>query len=215
MSESHSSTLSHQFDNLEQQRSASELGMWIFLVTEVLFFGGLFLAYSIYRFMFPEAFAQSSMKLDLWLGAFNTFVLLTSSLTMALAVNAAEEGKKVRILIFLFMTMTLGAIFLGIKGIEYHHKFVEHLIPGAGFQLEGGDVQHAQLFFFLYFAMTGLHGLHMIIGLGVLAVLSIMTAMGKFSAEYHNPIYVSGLYWHFVDIVWIFLYPLLYLIGAR
>lgn len=210
-----SSHVAHQFDSAEQQRSAAELGMWLFLITEVLFFGGLFLAYSIYRFMFPEAFVAGSLKLDLWLGAFNTLVLLTSSLTMALAVNAAEEGKQARLLLFLLATMALGATFLGIKAFEYAHKWHEHLIPGATFVLEGVDRSHAQMFFILYFTMTGLHALHMVIGIAVLAALWLMAAVGRFSAAYNNPIYVAGLYWHFVDIVWIFLYPLLYLVGGR
>jgi len=213
MSDSHSSILSHQFETLDQQRASAEFGMWLFLVTEVLFFGGLFVSYAVYRYLYPVAFAESSQTLDMWLGCFNTFVLLTSSLTMALAVHAAEAGDKRKLIRFLLFTMFLGTVFLVIKGFEYHHKFEHHLVPGAHFEFEGPEKEHAQIFFFLYFVMTGIHGLHMIIGLGVLSVLILMAYNDRFSKEYFNPIHITGLYWHFVDIVWIFLYPFLYLIG--
>lgn len=214
----HSSTnhhVAHQFDNAEQQRTSAEMGMWLFLITEVLFFGGLFMAYTLYRWKFPQAFADASMHLDLVMGGLNTFVLLTSSLTMALAVNSAETGQQKQLKLFLVLTMLLGSVFLGVKVIEYSDKFHHHLIPGPHFQFPHGDALHAQLFFFLYFAMTGLHAIHMIIGIGILFVLYLMARKGRFSSAYYNPVHVSGLYWHFVDIVWIFLYPLLYLIGAR
>jgi len=208
--------LSHQFETLEQQALASSLGIWVFLATEVLFFGGLFLLYTVYRIKYPAAFMESSKLMDIKLGVINTAILLTSSLTMALAVHSAEEGeKKQATLRWLFLTMFLGIVFLGIKGIEYHHKFVEHLVPGPDFVLESINQQQAQIFFGLYFAMTGLHALHMIIGLGVLSVMGGMTWMGKFTKAYSNPIHVAGLYWHFVDVLWIFLFPLLYLIGNR
>jgi len=213
---SHGDThVAHQFDNAEQQRTSSEMGMWLFLITEVLFFGGLFMAYTLYRWSYPHAFAQASLHLDMWVGAFNTFVLLTSSLTMALAVNSAETGKQKQLQQFLVLTILLGMVFLGVKAYEYTHKWHEHLIPGPNFLFEGGDAQHAQLFFFLYFAMTGLHAVHMVIGVGILATLWVYARKGLYSPAYFNPVHVSGLYWHFVDIVWIFLYPLLYLIGAR
>ena len=207
--------LSHQFETLDQQAEASSLGMWAFLVTETLFFGGLFLLYTVYRIKFPETFAECSKLMDLRLGAINTAVLLTSSLTMAFAVHSAEGGQRRATVGWIFLTMLLGTAFLGIKGFEYHHKFVEHLVPGPHFQLESIHHREAQIFFSLYFAMTGLHALHMIIGLGVLAVISSMAAAGKFTTTYSNPVQISGLYWHFIDIIWIFLFPLLYLIGNR
>ncbi len=208
--------LSHQFETMEQQAGASQLGIWVFLATEVLFFGGLFLLYTVYRMQYPAAFEECSKLMDLRLGAINTAILLTSSLTMALAVHSAEEGEKKGTTIrWLLLTMLLGIVFLGIKGTEYHMKFVEHLVPGPNFALDSIHHREAQIFFSLYFAMTGLHAIHMIIGLGVMSVMVLMTWRGKFSKTYSNPIQIAGLYWHFVDIIWIFLFPLLYLIGNR
>jgi cytochrome c oxidase subunit III len=212
----HSAALAHQFDDLEQQREASTLGMWVFLVTEVLFFGGLFLVYTVYRSLYPMEFAASSRELVVWAGTINTFVLITSSLTMALGVRAAQLGQRRVVLIFLALTMLLGCVFLGIKAFEYYKEYVEHHIPGGSFAFsEPQYAQHAQIFFSLYFVMTGLHALHMIIGLGVMTVMFWWTASGIVTAEYYTPIEISGLYWHFVDIVWIFLFPLLYLIGRH
>ena len=212
----HSAALAHQFDSLEQQRETSTLGMWVFLVTEVLFFGGLFLVYTVYRSLYPMAFAASSRELVVWAGTINTFVLITSSLTMALGVRAAQLGQRRVVLIFLALTMLLGCVFLGIKAFEYYKEYVEHHIPGGGFAFnEPQYAQRAQIFFSLYFLMTGLHALHMIIGLGVMAVMFWWTASGIVTEEYYSPIEISGLYWHFVDIVWIFLFPLLYLIGRH
>jgi cytochrome c oxidase subunit 3 len=210
-----SSALAHQFDDLEQQSEAATLGMWAFLVTEVLFFGGLFLGYVVYRSSYPEAFASGSHHLDVALGAVNTAVLIGSSLTMALAVHAAQVGRQKELVLFLLGTILLGAVFLGIKGVEYAHKFAEHLVPGPSFVFAGPHAHQAQLFFSFYFAMTGLHAAHMVIGIGVLAVLTVMAWGGRFSAAYYAPVEISGLYWHFVDIVWIFLFPLLYLIGRH
>ena len=185
--------LAHHFDSLEQQTEASTLGMWVFLVTEVLFFGGLFMVYTVYRTMYPEAFAAASHTLDITLGTINTAVLITSSLTMA-----------------------LGAVFLGIKGVEYYSKFVEHHVPGPSFHCEEPQLAaHAQIFFSLYFLMTGLHAAHMIIGFGIMLFMLGWTWKGTITADYHSPIEIAGLYWHFVDIVWIFLFPLLYLLGGR
>ena len=210
------SALAHHFDSLAQQREASTLGMWVFLATEVLFFGGLFAAYSIYRGWYPEAFAAASATLDITLGTVNTVVLISSSLTMALAVHASQTGHRKWLLWFLAATMALGVAFLGIKGVEYAHKFAEHHVPGAGFRFEIEELaQHAQIFFSLYFVMTGLHALHMIIGIGIMLWMTAWVWNGTISVEYSSPIEISGLYWHFVDIVWIFLFPLLYLIGRH
>ena len=160
----------------------------------------------------PEGFGHASNHLDLTLGAFNTAVLIASSLTMALAVHASQLGKHGRLVLYLVLTMVLGSVFLGVKGYEYAHKFHEHLVPGPHFQYPGVHAHAAQIFFSLYFAMTGLHALHMVIGIGIMLVLTVMAIRGRFGHNYHTPIEISGLYWHFVDIVWIFLFPLLYLI---
>jgi cytochrome c oxidase subunit 3 len=212
----HHPALAHHFDDLGQQQEAATLGMWVFLVTEVLFFGGLFLVYSIYRVWYHDAFVAASHELDVTLGTINTAVLITSSLTMAMAVHAAQLGNRRLLMIFLVATMALGAVFLGIKAVEYYDKYTHHHIPGAGFAFEPHELsRHAQIFFSLYFAMTGLHALHMIIGLGIMTVMLWISWRGRISAEYYIPIEISGLYWHFVDIVWIFLFPLLYLIGRH
>jgi len=211
----HPPALAHHFEDLGQQSEAATLGMWVFLATEVLFFGGLFLAYTIYRAWYPDAFAVSSHELDIVLGTTNTIVLITSSLTMAMAVHSAQLGHRSKLMIFLALTMLLGLAFLGIKGVEYYHKFVEHHVPGPTFQFEEKYAREAQIFFSLYFVMTGLHALHMIIGLGIMIWMFIWSWNGTITREYSNPIEVSGLYWHFVDIVWIFLFPLLYLVGRH
>ena len=207
--------LAHHFDSLAQQSEAATLGMWVFLVTEVLFFGGLFLTYLVYRNWYPAAFAAASHELDVTLGTINTVVLISSSLTMALAVHAAQLGQRRLLMIFLVATMVLGTAFLGIKSVEYYHKFVEHHVPGPTFVFEGEHAKHAQIFFSLYFVMTGLHAVHMIIGLGIMLVMFWWSWRGTITADYSSPIEISGLYWHFVDIVWIFLFPLLYLIGRH
>lgn len=211
----HPPALAHHFEDLGQQSEAATLGMWVFLVTEVLFFGGLFLAYTIYRGWYPEAFAVSSHELDIVLGTTNTIVLITSSLTMAMAVHSAQLGHRRKLMIFLALTMALGLVFLGIKGVEYYHKFVEHHVPGPTFQFEEKYFREAQIFFSLYFVMTGLHAAHMVIGLGIMIWMFVWSWNGTITREYSNPIEVSGLYWHFVDIVWIFLFPLLYLVGRH
>ena len=211
----HPPALAHHFDDLEQQKEAATLGMWLFLVTEVLFFGGLFATYSVYRSAYPEAFAAASHEMVVWAGTLNTVVLITSSLTMALAVRASQLGDRRLLMLFLVLTMALGMAFLGVKAFEYYTEFSEHHVPGIGFEFEPKYFRHAQLFFSLYFVMTGLHALHMIIGLGVMAVMLWWAWRGIITKDYYAPIEVSGLYWHFVDIVWIFLFPLLYLIGRH
>ena len=205
-----------QFDDSEQQKDASTLGMWIFLITEIMFFGGMFLAYTVYRNFYPTVFAVASSSLNAVIGAANTAVLLCSSFTMVLAVRAAQLGQRRAIIIFLILTLILGITFLGVKAYEWNEKFEEHHVPGPTFHLEGVDLQGpAQLFFSLYFAMTGLHALHMVIGVGILTWLLIAANKGKFSAAYMTPVDIAGLYWHFVDIIWIFLFPLLYLIDRH
>jgi cytochrome c oxidase subunit 3 len=207
--------VAHQFDDAVQQREAATLGMWVFLVTEIMMFGGLFTAYVLYRSRFPDVFAAASHHLDTTLGAVNTLVLLGSSLTMALAVRASQLGSRRGSVLGMIATMVLGAVFLGIKAYEYAHKFHEGLVPGPHFVFHGHESRSAELFFSLYFAMTGLHALHMVIGMGMLTTLTIMAARRRFSAAYHTPVELGGLYWHFVDIVWIYLFPLLYLLGRH
>jgi len=204
--------VAEQFDDAQQQRESATVGMWIFLATEIMFFGGMFLGYAVYRSSYSAAFGEASRRLDIVLGAINTAVLLTSSLTMAMAVHAAHGGKRRRLVGFLVATIVLGLGFLGIKFYEYFQKFAEHLVPGRGFVFEGADGKHAQLFFSFYFAMTGMHALHMIIGIVMMGVLIAFALRGRFSPAYYNPVEMSGLYWHFVDIVWVFLFPLLYLV---
>jgi len=205
--------VAHQFEDVDQQREAVSLGMWAFLVTEIMFFGGVFAAYAVCRSLYPDAFSEASKKLNVVLGAVNTAVLICSSLTMAMAVRSAQLGKQKQIVPFLLLTIVLGLAFLGIKAFEYSHKFHEHLFPGTTFQFEGPNGSQAQIFFIFYFAMTGLHAVHMIIGIGLMVWLVVQAKRGRFNAAYNSPVEVSGLYWHFVDIVWIFLFPLLYLIS--
>jgi cytochrome c oxidase subunit 3 len=233
----HHPALQHQFQTMSQQKEAAVLGMWAFLLTEILFFGGLFLAYALYRMWYHDAFVAASTSIALSWGLINTVVLIGSSLTMALAVRSAQMSQRMATVNWLILTMVLGTVFLGIKVIEYADKFEHHHVPGPSFvweeaghaatageaaaadnadheaSLDAHNLQlHTQIFFSLYFTMTGLHALHMIIGIGLMTVITWMAWKGKFSSEYYTPVEMSGLYWHFVDIVWIFLFPLLYLI---
>ena len=213
--------VAHQFDDLAQQHEASTLGMWAFLATEIMFFGGALTGYAVYRSTYPEAFAAASAKENWLIGAINTGVLLCSSLTMALAVHSAQMGNRRWIVRWLLITIVFGAAFLGIKAYEYTHLFHEHLFPRK--DLFDPHLEHfpahlhnpAQIFYSFYFAMTGLHALHMVIGIGIILYVAGMARRGRFSPAYHNPVEMTGLYWHFVDVVWIFLYPLLYLIAPR
>jgi cytochrome c oxidase subunit III len=211
----HTTGLAHHFEDMDQQRETATLGMWAFLITEVLFFGGMFTAYIVYRYQYPVAFVEGSHHLDMMMGAINTAVLICSSLTMALAVRAAQVNQRTQIIVFLVLTIVLGAVFLGIKGMEYHHKYVEHLIPGPSFHAASLAGPQVQLFFSLYFAMTGMHAFHMVIGIGLMVWMIARSSLGHFSSDYYAPVEMVGLYWHFVDIVWIFLFPLLYLLGKH
>jgi cytochrome c oxidase subunit III len=221
-------SLQHHFENMEQQREAGTIGMWVFLVTELMFFGGMFLAYALYRNMYPAAFASASNHLDITLGAVNTGVLIVSSFTMAMAVYFTQVGKPRPQILCLVLTLVLGLTFLGIKAVEYHQKYTDRLIPGrlipgapfgpdahALHLLPGATLPQVEMFYWIYFAMTGMHALHMIIGAGLLTFLIIYSLKGRFDPEYHGPVEIIGLYWHFVDIVWIFLFPLLYLLGRH
>ncbi|MBM3225822.1 MAG: cytochrome c oxidase subunit 3 family protein [Candidatus Tectomicrobia bacterium] len=211
----HSSALAHHFDSLEQQYASANLGMWLFLLTEIMFFGGLFAGYTVYRTFYPDAFIAGSHHLDITLGGINTVVLLASSLTMALAVHAAQSGQRQQLVNFLLLTIVCGLLFLGIKAVEYSHKFADHLVPGKHFVFEGPLAGQVQLFFSFYFGMTGMHAVHMVIGIGLLGILTLQAWRGQLSPTYAAPVEMLGLYWHFVDIVWIFLFPLLYLLGRH
>jgi cytochrome c oxidase subunit III len=214
--EAHHPWLQHHFDSMEQQAEASTLGMWVFLVTEIMFFGGLFMAYLVYRWYSPSGFQEASHHLNIYWGTANTAILIISSLTMALAVRAAQTSQpRGTQVLYLGLTIFLGLAFLGIKAIEYTDKFRDRIVPGPAFHWEGQYPKAAEQFYSLYFAMTGLHALHMVIGVGIMSVIMFMAWRNIFDEDYFTPVEVAGLYWHFVDIVWIFLFPLLYLIGRH
>jgi cytochrome c oxidase subunit 3 len=211
----HTLALRHQFDNIEQQKDASTFGMWVFLVTEILFFGGMFCCYTVYRSMYPSAFGHASNHLGLILGAVSTAVLICSSFTMACAVNSAATGAKDALVAFLWVTILFAAAFLVIEMSEWRMLYKEGLMPGFNFTYRDIDPAHVQLFFCMYFAMTGLHASHVTIGIGLLMVMAFRASRGTFTPQYYTPIEISGLYWHFVDLVWIFLFPLYYLIARH
>ena len=248
----HHPALAHQFDSMEQQQDASTFGMWVFLLTEIMMFGGLFTAYLIYRIKYYPAFVAGSTSISVSWGFANTLVLIGSSFTMAMAVWSAQTGRRKGQIWFLIGTMILGAAFLGVKAKEYYDKWDECHIPGhiigKGFNTWGGcsadnkglgniaqeiieraekdheemspvaaqqTAQQTEIFFSFYFAMTGLHAFHMVIGLGLLTWLLLRARRGEFTSAYYTPMELGGLYWHFVDIVWIFLFPLLYLISRH
>lgn len=191
------------------------MGMWIFLMSEIMFFGAVFAAYIIYRFSYPQVFEEASGHLLLFIGSLNTAILLSSSLCMALAVNAASRGARWQLVIFLLATIVLGVIFLALKFYEYSVDFAENLFPGGNFIYSGSDPARAKIFFSLYFTLTGMHAVHMIIGILLISGLTVFAWKEKFSAEHYAPVEMIGLYWHFVDIVWIFIFPLLYLVGQK
>jgi cytochrome c oxidase subunit III len=207
--------LREQFATPEQQRETAAIGMWIFLITEVMLFGGLFMAYTVYRLSNPQAFDVGSAHMELTLGAVNTAVLICSSFTMALAVHSSEVGNTRLLAIFLLATMIIGAVFLGIKFTEYYLHYLDHKAPHFWFEFHGPNPAKVQMFFVFYFIMTGLHALHMTIGLGILSVLLFRTMIGSFSGAYHTAIDLGGLYWHFIDIVWVFLYAVFYIPGIH
>jgi cytochrome c oxidase subunit 3 len=214
-----------QFDDLEQQHEASTLGMWLFLATEVMFFGGVITAYAVYRSTSPREFALASEHMKVWLGFLNTVILLGSSLTMALAVRAAQLRTQRALLLCLGLTMALGTLFLGVKAYEYTAEYHEKLIPGWNFQVpeknraafdqEHLSPQRMEMFFMLYFFLTGLHAIHLIMGIGLVGVMAFLSWRNWLSGGGETQIEVTGLFWHFIDIVWVFLYPLLYLIDVH
>jgi cytochrome c oxidase subunit 3 len=204
--------LAHHFASLDRQVDASRLGMWLFLSTEVLLFVGLFVAYAVYRFSFPHAWAEASRHSEIWAGTTNTFVLITSSLTVALAIHFVREEKP-RIAAFLLgVTLVFGLVFMAIKGIEYRNHFHEGALPGKYYRLHEVSLPGVSMYWTLYFLMTGLHGLHVLIGMTVIAVILYRTLHGYYDSGYYVGIELAGLYWHLVDLIWIFLFPLLYLV---
>ena len=210
---SHPAYLAHHFAEPEQQHESAKLGMWIFLLTEILLFGGLFMAYTIYRAWNPDMFYNAHKFLDVRLGTLNTIVLITSSVTIALAIRSIRLDNRKLAVYLLLATLILAAVFLGVKYMEYSHKFHMGQLPGKFYTFTGVKGNNPHIFFSIYFMMTGLHGIHVIVGMAVITLMLVRTARGSFSSEYYTPVELTGLYWHLVDIIWIFLFPLLYLIG--
>jgi cytochrome c oxidase subunit III len=206
-------TLQHHFSTKEQQFDASKIGMWLFLTTEILMFGGLFVGFGLMQNKFPEAFLAAHHHLDRNLGALNTIVLLISSFTMVMAVWAASKSKQKQLVIFLILTILCAGIFMGVKYVEYSHKYHDGLLPGKFFDTaRHPDPPNQFVFFSFYFMMTGLHGFHIFGGIVVLSFLLRNAIKGKYNANYYTPVDLVGLYWHLVDLIWIYLFPLLYLI---
>jgi cytochrome c oxidase subunit III len=205
--------LGHHFNTLEQEHQAAEFGMWIFLMTELMLFGGLFLGYIFYRTIYSDGFAEGSRHLELSFGGPNTIILILSSLTMVLAVRCAQLGAQRRLTLYLLATAALGIIFMVVKGVEYYQHFVEGTVPVLNWTYAGPYPNQVQLFFFAYFALTGLHSLHLAIGIVIVLIAALMARRGAYLLDHHIPLEMIGLYWHFVDMVWMFLLPLLYLFG--
>jgi len=212
-SHSHQPGLQHHFADMEQQVDAGKIGMWLFLVTEILLFGGLFVGFAIMQGLHHEAFKAAHHHLDRGLGVLNTVVLLISSWTMVMAVYSSQKGDRRKLILFLALTLLCAAIFLGVKYFEYSHKFHEGLLPGKYYSHKGDAVPGQFMFFSFYFMMTGLHALHIVGGMIAISWLLRRAVRGDFSAAYNAPVDIVGLYWHLVDLIWIYLFPLLYLIG--
>lgn len=212
----HPAHLQHHFVSSEQQFEASKMGMWLFLITEILLFSGMFVAYTVYRVWYPEVFQGVSGLLDWKMGGFNTIVLLFSSFTVALGIHYAQTDNKKGLVINLVATLVCACIFLVVKYFEYTGKFSHGIFPGAAYHPHGDyavyDIPYAPQFFSIYYIMTGIHGFHVIVGIGIFIWITIRAMKGHFTSEYYTPVELSGLYWHLVDIIWIFLFPLLYLI---
>jgi len=212
-SESHPAHLAHHFSEVEQQRESAKLGMWIFLLTEILLFGGLFVAYSVYRVWNPDMFYTAHKFLNVSMGTANTIILISSSLTMALAIRSIQLNDRKKTIVFLVITLLFASAFLVIKYFEYSHKIHLGQLPGKFYTFTGIEGTNPHIFFSIYFMMTGLHGIHVIAGMGVISWMLLRTTQNHFSPEYYTPLELTGLYWHLVDLIWIFLFPLFYLIG--
>ena len=213
MSSSESLALREQFGNPENQRETATVGMWIFLATEVMLFGALFTGYAVYRMYYTQGFLEGSREMTLVIGTVNTAVLFTSCLTMSLAIRAIAEGRQYRTYILLLVTAGIGLVFLALKFAEYYLHYEEHKVPGIWFESRSPQAGPEELFFIFYFVMTGLHAIHLSIAVGLVLVVAVRTAMGRFSAEYHTPIDMVGLFWHYIDIIWSFLYTIFYVTG--
>jgi cytochrome c oxidase subunit 3 len=211
--DNHPAHLEHHFYDSDQQRDSAKMGMWLFLLTEILLFGGLFVAYTVYRSWNPDMFYNAHKFLDLPMGTLNTIVLITSSLTMALAIRSIQLNDRKKTIYLLSITLALAAAFLVVKYFEYSHKIHLGQLPGKYYTFTGVEGTNPHVFFSIYFAMTGLHGLHVLAGMGAITWVLVKTIRNRFSAEYYTPVELTGLYWHLVDLVWIYLFPLLYLIG--
>jgi cytochrome c oxidase subunit 3 len=215
--------LEEQYASLDQQNDTAALGMWLFLATEIMFFGTLFTALVVYHVLYPAAFELASSRLNWQIGTINTFVLLLSSLMMALAVYCVRVGRIRGLVVFLLATSALGGLFLALKAYEYYDDVQQGLVLGSRFDagqwldagLSRGDLAHVQLFLLLYWLMTAAHALHMIIGVVAVLIVATLARRGHFDPQYYGPVEVTGLYWHFIDIVWIFLLPMLYLLGTH
>jgi cytochrome c oxidase subunit 3 len=203
--------VARQFDDAAQQRTAATMGMWLFIATEILFFGAMFLGYTVYRYAYPQSFAEASRHTLIVFGSTNAAVLLISSTTMAFAVYAARENRRQRLVLFLVLTASLGALFLAIKGFEYSREISEHLLPGSSFHIVAAEPAKAEMFFYIYWLMTGVHALHVTIGIILILIFAARAYFTNAFVSHDTPVDLLGLYWHFVDIVWVFLFPLLYL----
>jgi cytochrome c oxidase subunit 3 len=212
-STAHEPGLQHHFADMEQQVDASKIGMWLFLVTEILLFGGLFVGFALMQSRHHEAFMAAHHHLDRALGTLNTVVLLFSSWTMVMAVHSSKQGNRKKVIAFLVITLICAGVFLGVKYVEYSHKFHEGLLPGKYYHHQGDSVPGQFMFFSFYFMMTGLHGIHIVAGMAAIGWVLFRTIRGDFSARYNTPVDIAGLYWHLVDLIWIYLFPLLYLIS--
>jgi cytochrome c oxidase subunit 3 len=215
LAESSSLSLREQFATAQQQREVATLGMWIFIITELMLFGAMFAGFAVYRRWYPIGFTKGSSEMELVMGAVNTAVLICSSFTMSMAEYSIARGKPNRCAWMLLLTMLLGALFLGIKFTEYYLHYQDHKLPGYGFEEAGPLTTQVQMFFFFYFVMTGLHSIHLLVGIGLLIVMLIPTLAGYFNEGYFTPIRNVSLYWHFVDIIWVFLYAIFYIPGAH
>lgn len=204
--------LQHHFVDSDQQFESSKLGMWVFLVTEILFFGGLFAAYIVYRSWYPELYLEASQQLHTFWGTVNTAVLIGSSLTVAMAIRSAQLNQIKGLIYNLYITIGLACTFMVIKYFEYAEKIEKGILPGRYYTYDGLEHEKANIFFSIYYMMTGLHGLHVIIGIGLMIWLVVKAKKKVFHSGYYTPVEITGLYWHLVDIIWIFLFPLLYLI---
>ncbi len=203
-----------QYSTLEQQGDTAQLGMWVFLVNETLFFGALIFTYFLYRLSYPQEFAEAAKDTVLWCGTVNLIILLTSSLTMVLAINSAAQGERTRMIWWLIATAALGVAFLFIKGYEYDLDFQSKVVPVVNFETRPGEGRAGQLFWVFYWVATGLHAIHLVIGIGLIFYMLVWRIrQGKITAAYYAPLEVVGIYWSFVDTVWLFLYPSIYLVG--